>query len=149
AASSNVTVSDNTVADNGAAGVAVLSSNASVTGNTIYGNSTGGVLVAGSDSDTISGNTIGDGISLYGATNTVIQGNYVGVDSSGTSLNNFNDGIFADSNSSSITVTDNTIGDNGGAGVNLEAADSSVTGNTISNDTFGGVVVSGADSDTI
>ena len=115
----------------------------SATGTTIGG-------AAAADRNVISDNTR-FGIVTSGA-GTVIQGNYIGTNATGTAqLQNLDDGIRISSNSN--TVTGNVIGFNGHDGLEIAGGDSNVVqGNYIGTDPTGTInlaVGSGALDDAI
>ncbi len=106
-------------------------------GNTIGGTSTGA-------SNLISGN-LQNGIGFIGASDTLVEGNLIGTDVSGTlPLGNANNGIQIDGWSNTIggttTGAGNVISANGGSGVSLNAAgdwENVVQGNYIGADVAG------------
>jgi parallel beta-helix repeat protein len=81
-----------------------------------------------------------DGLEISGSSNVVVQGNSIGVDTSGASLGDSVDGILIDNNSSNNLIggatsgAGNVIALNGGAGVRVLSG----TGNHISDNTIYG-----------
>jgi autotransporter-associated beta strand protein len=152
----------NLISGNGIDGVDILDSGTTdnvVQGNYIGTNSTGtialgngdaGVLIgvaigdpsnnivggtAGGAGNVISGNQ-GDGVQLFGAgtDGNLVQGNFIGTDSTGTlNLGNRGNGVTISSGASGNTIGgppgggSNTINFNGGDGLHLDAATGSVT----------------------
>ncbi len=139
---------------NGMDGVSIFAGADNVIGGTTPG---AGNLIAGN---------VGRGISVLNAPGTVIQGNFIGTDASGTAaLGNGADGI-AVLNSSRViiggtTAAANVIAGNGGAGVLVSgsnAAANLIAGNFIGTDLSGtlalgndtdGVAVQGASDNTV
>ena len=114
-----------------------------VRGNTLVGNTNGVVIAAGADSNTIGGttaadrnvirNNVIDGVWITGAGTTanVIQGNYIGTDSSGVAAAGNVDGVY-DGSSSGNSILNNVISGNSGHGVTLSGSDGNVVqGNLI------------------
>ncbi len=75
-----------------------------------------------------------------------IEGNYVGVDQNGNGLGNIADGINIDGTSDSITVTNNTLSDNGGAAVDVAGTNVAINGNTIDGTNETGVLITAGNS---
>lgn len=140
-------------------------------GNAPLGNQNNGIMIDGSRGNQIGGSVAaarnivsGNGISGIflnggGAVGNIIQGNYVGIDSSGDIvISNKNDGITVDG-APSNTIAANVISGNGTNGVLLSGAVGNiVTGNDIGTDTSGklalgncnsGVTVSGGSANLI
>jgi len=124
------------------------------TGTNIVADQSGGVVVAGANNtvggvaagagNLISGNGFdgeGDGIDIDGS-NDVVQGNWIGVDSTGrNSLGNQGDGVYVDGTFSTIGGTSagagNVISDNGFFGIELAGNGNTVQGNLIGTDASG------------
>ena len=149
--------SGNLVSGNGGNGISIINIASIATGNAILGNFLGtdssgetsvgngkdGLLIDNGTNDTIGGsaegarNVIsgndGNGIHLSdGGTGTIIVGNFLGTDLSGTSeVSNARDGIFLDG------VSDNTVG-----GTTAESRNV-VSGNTLNGVEIGGVPANG------
>ena len=141
------------------------------TGTRKLGNALAGIQIVGGDTVTIggtdpnagnviSGNT-GQGITATGATNLIVQGNFVGVASDGlTALGNTGDGVAINSGSDGALVggTDpgagNIIANNGAtfsrSGVVVAGATGvSVLANSIYNNTVTGIRLNGANNDQV
>ncbi len=115
-----------------------------VRGNTLIGNSNGVVIAAGADSNTIGGTTAADrnvirnntidGVWITGAGTTanVIQGNYIGTDSSGVAAAPNLDGVY-DGSSSGNFIISNVISGNSGNGITLVGSD----GNAVQSNLIG------------
>ncbi len=115
-----------------------------ITGETDLGNTGSGLLIESSDS-TIGGDTPADrnvisgnqfGAFMTGASNNVVQGNYIGTDADGNQqIQNDTSGIRVGGPDTTIGGTspgqENLIAFNGGDGVLVVAADSSIRGNSI------------------
>jgi hypothetical protein len=94
------------------------------------------------------GNVFDDTLEVLGSSNVLIQGNFLGVDASGTALGNGGDGIFIDGASTGVTLggpgagAGNVLGGNAGAGVRLDGA-ALLQANGIGSNNGTGVVVEG------
>jgi parallel beta-helix repeat protein len=117
------------------AGLVVASSHNTVKGLTILNFTSCGLMLSeGVEGNTIEGNTISSngglgGVEIYGSGN-VLQGNCVGVDSSGFApMGNDAHGVFIEGGANNRIGPGNRIAFNGGAGVRVNL--SSATGNTI------------------
>ena len=138
-----------TIAFFSGAGISIASNNDAITGNQIIGNQTGILVSSGASGDTIGGRATGmgnlitgnqgDGIDLNGVQGTLIQGNWIGTDSSGnTGRGNGGDGInvFGGATGNTIGGTNpgagNTIADNSGNGVTIgHRANDASTGDAV------------------
>ena len=130
-----------------------------ISGTAAIGNSTAGINVAQGSGTTIGGtaalarNVIsgnaGDGIQVQGgATSTLIQGNYIGLDQTGTQpLGNLGSGV-SDNEAASVTIggdgagAGNVISANAQSGVSIQGADAIgvvVLGNFIGTDSSGAI----------
>ena len=153
-ATNNTVRSGNVLSGNGPFGVYIL--NSGTTGNTVSGNFigtditgehalgngvTGVELAYGASSNTIgSGNVISgntwDGVTLYGSSNNVITGNYIGTDATGThALPNGNIGVPIFGGSSSNTISGNVISGNAVTGIWI--SDPGTSYNTVAGDFIG------------
>ena len=151
----------NVISGNKDEGISVTGGNNSLLNNLIgtnaagtaaLGNGLSGITLQQSAANTIAGNVIsgngvgpsgGDGISLAGASNNAVLGNYIGVGADGTTpLGNVLDGISLN-NASSNSIIGNVVSDNGinqdAAGINLEsnALNNIIAGNKIGTDASG------------
>jgi CSLREA domain-containing protein len=115
------TVTNNTVQGN------YIGTNAS--GTALVGNRTIGIMLSG-NSNLIGGAMAGtgnviagsnSGIDLSASTGDIIQGNYIGKDSAGTTSLPNSTGIIVGAGTSNATIRDNIIAYNGGNGVQIEA----------------------------
>ena len=133
-------------------------------GTSMIGNTTGGIHVSAGTDVTIGGATVlarnvvsgnlGDGVQIDGAsTGTIIEGNYVGVDQTGTQpLGNTASGIEVD-NSAGTTIggaakgTGNVISADAAAGVSLSGTatvGAAILGNFIGTDASGSIALGNA-----
>lgn len=135
----------NLISANGDAGVVLSGAHNVVDGNRIgtdddgesdLGNALGVEVVAGngntvgaSAANLVSAND-GDGVSVEGGANTVVFGNLIGTEASGTAaLGNNGSGVFVDV--AGTNVSDNVIGANLRRGIDIRADESLVFGNEI------------------
>ena len=140
----------NVISGNGAGVVAFGSGNfilgnfigTDVSGTRALGNSSCGVAASFGDSITIGGTTAGAGNVISGnlrgvlviqSTGTVIEGNFIGTDASGSSpLGNTENGVELGSNSEQTIGPHNVIAFNGGQGVQVESGlGNRITANSI------------------
>ncbi|MGO9913133.1 MAG: beta strand repeat-containing protein, partial [Isosphaeraceae bacterium] len=137
-------------------GVSITGNNDSVTGSQITGDQNGIVVSAGATGNTIGGtvsgtqntiaNNFGAGVHLQGAQQTVVQGNWIGTDSSGdTGLGNSGDGIDVFNGATANTIggtvlgAGNTIANNHGNGVTIGSSptDASAGDSVLENAIYG------------
>jgi parallel beta-helix repeat protein len=135
--------SANTIAGNylgtNLAGTAASGNKVGVFIQSTTGNTVGGAAVA--DRNVISGNTV-DGIQITsaGTNNNVVQGNYIGVDATGTAdLGNASQGIAVFTSPSGTQIIGNVIAGNNGNGMAISnfAANTVVQGNLIGTNAAG------------
>ncbi len=160
--SSSNTISGNVSSGNGQDGISLFGASASnhdvasnlIVGNVVGLNATGtaalpnvdqGLYVSYSDATTIGGanvgdgNTIsgnaGDGLILFGDSATLVQGNWIGLDHSGSAaIGNAFVGISVTEGSTNTTISGNVISGNGTDGIGLagaSAADRDILGTLI------------------
>ena len=149
---SGVTIRGFVIQNFGDEGIEVVGSGSTIAGNYVGVRSNGstpagnddGILVRGSN-NTIGGpnaddrNVVGgnrdDGISLDGADNNVIRGNYVGVTADGTgTAGNGGEGIAVQFGAADNIIRNNVVGGNSGSGILLRSAgtdDNEIVGNRI------------------
>jgi len=159
-AQTNTIAPGNVISGNTASGIIINASNGTIVqsnyvglgidGATVVANAQAGVYItAGSQNTTIgagnviSGNT-NDGVDLNGVTNTVVEGNYIGVDATGSVAKPNGAGVALFTNASSNTIggtsagARNTISGNTNDGVNINGGNGNIIeGNYIGLDANG------------
>lgn len=108
----------------------------------------GGIVIGGTASgagNLISGNG-GDGVDVGGTDGTIIEGNFIGTDASGTKpLPNGGDGIDSEnSNDNNEVIEDNTIAFNSGSGVEEDGTGTTIEENSIYGNTGLGIDLGGS-----
>jgi len=158
----------NVISGNTHTGVAISSSSTSdnlihgnyigtdVTGSSALGNGTIGVGLFESSDNTVGGSSPGDrniisgngddGVHSWGpASNNIIQGNYIGLDATGTTdIGNEDRGVYLYGSVTAYQITDNVISGNDSCGIHLQDAGTSghvITGNYIGTDLTGSSAV--------
>ena len=143
-----------------------------ITGNTALPNKTYGVYLAENNTgniigtaalgNVISGNT-GFGIRLTdfgtGNSGTIIEGNKIGLSLSGAALGNDSSGVWIDKLTTTTTIRNNTISDNGQHGVEIATAaaqtvtnnriGTNIAGTTTIGNTLDGINISGSTSTVV
>jgi hypothetical protein len=135
-ASTNITIGGlasgqgNVIAFNAGGGVLDYGTTVSIVGNTIDATN-GKAIVAEFRGELLIANNVLGEVDLLMETDVVIQGNFIGVDASGSPIGNPGDGIDTDPSSTNVVIQGNVIAYNGGIGIHVNCTTLPIIDNTV------------------